>query len=95
MRSRRSTTLASASREIALDDYFRGHSRFQSRRRARSTAFRGTSTRDVLYYRRDLLQQAGFDAPPRTWDEWTQMLGAIKALVGSERYSILLPLNEF
>ena len=49
----------------------------------------------MLYYRRDLLQQAGFDAPPATWDEWTQMLGAIKALVGPERYSVLLPLNEF
>ena len=50
---------------------------------------------NVLYYRRDMLQQAGFDAPPATWDEWTQMLGAIKAMVGPQRYSILLPLNEF
>jgi multiple sugar transport system substrate-binding protein len=50
---------------------------------------------NVLYYRRDLLQQAGFNAPPTTWDEWTQALGAIKTLVGADRYSILLPLNEF
>ncbi|NJO13363.1 MAG: hypothetical protein HC872_07775 [Gammaproteobacteria bacterium] len=41
------------------------------------------------------MQQAGFAAPPTTWDEWTQALGAIKTLVGSDRYSILLPLNEF
>ena len=49
----------------------------------------------LLYYRRDLLQQAGFDAPPATWDEWTRMLAAIKQLVGPQRYSVLLPLNEF
>jgi len=49
----------------------------------------------LLFYRRDLLARAGFDHPPRTWSEWAQMLAAIKALVGPERYSVLLPLNEF
>ena len=49
----------------------------------------------LLFYRRDLLEQAGFAAPPRTWAEWAQMLTAIKARVGPERYSVLLPLNEF
>ena len=49
----------------------------------------------LMYYRRDLLKQAGFDAPPNSWDEWSNMLGAIKAMVGPERYSVLLPLNEF
>lgn len=49
----------------------------------------------LMYYRRDLLKQAGFDAPPRTWDEWTQMMGAIKAMVGRDRYAALLPINEY
>jgi multiple sugar transport system substrate-binding protein len=49
----------------------------------------------LLFYRRDLLAQAGFTAPPRTWAEWTAMLAAVKARVGPERYSVLLPLNEF
>lgn len=49
----------------------------------------------LLYYRRDLLQQAGFDSPPRTWEQWSQMLAAIKSMVGAQRYSVLLPLNEF
>jgi multiple sugar transport system substrate-binding protein len=49
----------------------------------------------LLFYRRDLLAQAGFPSPPRTWSEWRQMLAAIKARVGPDRYSVLLPLNEF
>jgi len=49
----------------------------------------------LLFYRRDLLAQAGFAEPPRTWAEWSRMLTAIKAQVGPERYSVLLPLNEF
>jgi multiple sugar transport system substrate-binding protein len=49
----------------------------------------------LLFYRSDLLQRAGFTAPPVTWDEWTQVLAALKQQAGSNRYSILLPLNEF
>ncbi len=49
----------------------------------------------VLFYRRDLLRQAGYSDPPRTWGEWKQMLMAIKQLVGPERFAVLLPLNEY
>lgn len=49
----------------------------------------------LLFYRRDLLARAGFPEPPRTWQEWSRALAAIKELVGPERYSVLLPLNEF
>jgi multiple sugar transport system substrate-binding protein len=86
--------LASASRDIALDDYFPG---ILDSNRVEGPLFGIPWYVDtnVLYYRRDLLQRAGFAAPPTTWDEWTQMLGAIKAMVGADRYSILLPLNEF
>ncbi len=48
----------------------------------------------ILFYRRDLLALAGFSAPPRSWLEWEQMLAAIKARVGPDRYSILIPINE-
>jgi len=49
----------------------------------------------LLFYRRDLLAQAGFSTPPKSWRELYQMLAAIKERVGPDRYSILLPLNEF
>ncbi len=49
----------------------------------------------LLFYRSDLLAQAGFSHPPRSWAEWMEMLTAIKRLPGGERYSILVPLNEF
>jgi multiple sugar transport system substrate-binding protein len=49
----------------------------------------------LLFYRTDLLKQAGFDAPPENWKQWRQTLAAIKQRAGPDRYSILLPLNEF
>lgn len=49
----------------------------------------------LLFYRRDLLAQAGFNEPPRSWPQWQQMLRAVKRHVGRDRYAIFLPLNEF
>ncbi len=49
----------------------------------------------LLFYRKDVLAQAGFDAPPTTWGEWRQMMAAIKRQVGAQRYAVLLPVNEF
>src|SRR4030095_6782363 len=49
----------------------------------------------LLFYRRDLLAQAGFDAPPGTWAEWTTMLAAIKQRRAAGQYGIVLPANEF
>ncbi|HEX4585952.1 MAG TPA: sugar ABC transporter substrate-binding protein [Burkholderiaceae bacterium] len=49
----------------------------------------------LLFYRSDLLKKAGFDAPPEDWKQWRRTLAAIKQQAGAERYSILLPLNEF
>ena len=49
----------------------------------------------LLFYRQDVLREAGFAAPPRSWPQWTQMLAAVKGHVGPDRYAILLPVNEF
>ncbi|HXJ79910.1 MAG TPA: sugar ABC transporter substrate-binding protein [Candidatus Methylomirabilis sp.] len=48
----------------------------------------------LLFYRRDLLQQAGFSEPPGSWGEWKATLAAIHARGGPNRHAILLPLNE-
>jgi multiple sugar transport system substrate-binding protein len=48
----------------------------------------------LLFYRRDLLAEAGYANPPTTWAEWIDMLRAIKQRAGSHRYGVLLPLNE-
>ncbi len=49
----------------------------------------------LLYYRKDLLAQAGYDHPPRTWAEWNEMMAAIKKMQGPKRYAVLMPINEF
>jgi multiple sugar transport system substrate-binding protein len=49
----------------------------------------------LLFYRSDLLAQAGYASPPATWPAWTEMLAAIKKRVGAHRFGALLPLNEY
>ena len=50
----------------------------------------------LLFYRRDLLAQAGFDAPPGTWEAWRTMLQALTRRTGdARRWGLLLPLNEY
>jgi multiple sugar transport system substrate-binding protein len=36
----------------------------------------------LLYYRKDLLQQSGFDGPPKTWDELKQMTRKVREDAG-------------
>lgn len=47
----------------------------------------------LLFYRSDLLRQAGFAEPPRRWSEWPAMLQALHA--GPVPHPLLLPLDEF
>ena len=49
----------------------------------------------LLFYRKDLLRDAGYDHPPRDWAEWEQMNAALKQRMGPDRYPVLMPLNEF
>ena len=49
----------------------------------------------LLFYRRDLLAEAGHPEPPRTWAAWLAAMADVKERVGRERYAILLPLGEW
>ena len=49
----------------------------------------------LLYYRKDLLREAGVETPPRTWAEWERAMAAIIRQGVPGRHAILMPLNEF
>ncbi len=49
----------------------------------------------LLFYRKDLLAQAGFETPPRDWQQWRSAMAAIKKNAGTDKYAVFLPLNEF
>ena len=50
----------------------------------------------LIFYRIDILRSAGYEHPPRTWDEWYDVSAKIKQRVsGQEKYAILLPTNEW
>jgi multiple sugar transport system substrate-binding protein len=49
----------------------------------------------LLFYRRDLLERAGYASMPESWAEWRTALEAIKRVVGDDAYPVFLPSNEF
>lgn len=50
----------------------------------------------VLFYRTDVLQKAGFNSPPKTWDELYTLSKRIKeANKNAEKYAIYIPTNEW
>lgn len=49
----------------------------------------------LLFYRRDLLQQAGHERVAQSWPAWREQLLAVKQVVGPDKFALLLPLNEY
>ena len=49
----------------------------------------------LLFYRADLLRDAGFDTPPRNRAEWRAQMDAIRATSHGTRWGALLPTNEY
>jgi multiple sugar transport system substrate-binding protein len=50
----------------------------------------------VMFYRKDVFERAGYDIPPRSWDELYDLCKKIKALYpGQDKYAIYLPTNEW
>jgi len=48
----------------------------------------------VLFYRKDILAEAGYAKPPRNWSDWLEAMRRIRAL-HPDRYALLLPMNEW
>jgi multiple sugar transport system substrate-binding protein len=84
----------SASRVVRGEDYFIGSWRGNVVDR-RTWGVPWYADTRLLFYRSDLLREAGFAEPPRDWGEWLQAMRAIKARGGPGNYAILLPLNEY
>jgi multiple sugar transport system substrate-binding protein len=49
----------------------------------------------VLFYRTDLLAEAGSRDVPSTWAEWRTAMERLKARMGPRRYPLLMPVNEW
>jgi multiple sugar transport system substrate-binding protein len=49
----------------------------------------------ILFYRRDLLADAGVTDAPRSWDEWRTAMRRVREHGGGERFGIFLPIEEW
>jgi len=49
----------------------------------------------LIFYRKDLLRQAGYDSIPQSWEGWRRAMRVLKDKVGAKRYPIFLPVNEW
>ncbi|MDP4117501.1 MAG: sugar ABC transporter substrate-binding protein [Bacteroidota bacterium] len=50
----------------------------------------------ILFYRKDVLEKAGFNQPPKTWDELYTLSKRIRNNAnGEDKYAIYLPTNEW
>ncbi len=49
----------------------------------------------VLFYRSDLLAEAGYDSMPRTWEGLREALLALRERMGPGQYPLMMPTNEW
>jgi multiple sugar transport system substrate-binding protein len=49
----------------------------------------------LLFYREDLLGNAGITEPPTSWANWLEVMSRIKRQLGADHYAILVPINEW
>ena len=87
-------SMLARSSTIARDDYFNGIWDTNVLRGATYGVPWYVDTR-VLFYRSDLLADAGVPTAPATWSEWRDAMRRIRARAGGHRYGILLPVNEW
>jgi multiple sugar transport system substrate-binding protein len=49
----------------------------------------------VIFYRSDLLKQAGYDRMPITWADWRAAMQKIKSRMSATQYPLLIPITEW
>ncbi|MFL5527787.1 MAG: sugar ABC transporter substrate-binding protein [Gemmatimonadaceae bacterium] len=49
----------------------------------------------LIYYRTDLLAEAGYKEFPKTWAEWVAAMKTMKLRMGPSRFPLLMPTNEW
>ena len=49
----------------------------------------------LLFYRSDLLRNAGFEAPAETWADWEHQLAALSGANRGGKFGLLMPFNEY
>lgn len=96
--------LAPVQARVDTEDYFPG---ILATNRAARIASRGTTSAPallglpwyvdtrLLFYRRDLLAQAGFTRMAQDWGDWSQLLEALKARLAGRGRPVFLAVNEF
>lgn len=87
-------TRLAASRRMRTDDYFAGLMRGNVID-GRTWGVPWYADTRLLFYRSDLLREAGFDSVPEDWNGWLAAMRAIKARGSPGDFAILLPLNEY
>lgn len=49
----------------------------------------------LVFYRKDLLAEAGVTEPPRTWNAWIEVMTRVRQRATAGTFAILAPLNEW
>jgi multiple sugar transport system substrate-binding protein len=49
----------------------------------------------VLFYRTDLLAEAGYSSMPTTWADWLEAMRRIKSKMTAQQYPLLIPITEW
>jgi multiple sugar transport system substrate-binding protein len=83
-----------ASAELRRDDYFAGVLEMGVVGDATWAVPWYADTR-LLFYRRDLFEQAGWTRAPRSWSEWRASLADLRRVLPATSDPILLPLTEW
>ncbi len=83
-----------ASSGVSADDYFAGVLEM-GKVGASTWALPWYADTRLLFYRRDLFEQAGWERAPRSWDEWREALVDLRRVLPASSHPILLPLTEW